>query len=247
VAGSAVNSQPSGAQKCSSSSTTDSTQNSSLESDDDDVVESEANSNYDSDYINNDEYDEDGLMDEREANNDSDSNTYFYEEYNAYENGTVEAAANDSNQSTINNNCVTNHSMAGFKKSSMNNLNSSMTGLFNRSSTQMRKKSTNSTDTTKNIAEAGLWWDEDIALNELTLSKSFDFSSQYNLNHHHRNYHLTATANNTETGNGTGGNEEEEEDDDEMRTLEAMLKSSELFSNLANKSKSNANKRFSLA
>ena len=182
---------------------------------------------------------------------DSDSNTYFYEEYNAYESGSA-VTDRPIDQDTVNPAAAA-PSSSSFKKMSTNNLNS--VHVFNRSSGNMngggggRKKAAD----TNRANEAGLWWDEDMALNELTLSatsmshnkSSFEFSSQYNLNRQ-KSYHLANASGmmNNEEDDEEEEEEEEDDDDDDMKTLEAIIKNSELFSNLASKSK---NKRFSLA
>ncbi len=225
--------------------------------DDDDLVDhnsSDENSHFeDSDFLN--------LNDNKTNQDDSDSsNTYFYEEYNAYANKPTTTTTNSSNNRLISGSAhsfatyattsIDFNSSANYKKS-FNNLNS--TSFQTRSNNNLvinnsRKKSTDSSDASYKMA--GLWWDEDIALNELTLStKSFgdDFNhSQYNLNCN--NYRLTNSCyyNKEEEDEVVVGEDEDENED--MRNLEAIIKNSELFSNLATKSKSNqSNKRFSLA
>ncbi|RNA45049.1 neutrophil cytosol factor 1 [Brachionus plicatilis] len=60
--------------------------------------------------------------------------------------------------------------------------------------------------------QANLWWDEDNALNELTTSTSFELGSQFNLNQLGSFY------------------SEQHDDVDTLRTLESILKTSDLFS-----------------
>jgi hypothetical protein len=56
------------------------------------------------------------------------------------------------------------------------------------------KKGSTSRNKKRSDKEAGLWWDEDIALNELTSSMSFDFDSQYNNQLQSPNVGMTMTA-----------------------------------------------------
>ena len=74
--------------------------------------------------------------------------------------------------------------------------------------------------------EAGLWWDEDNALNELTSSTSFDFGSQY----HMQNSMNISQPNNTNNFYCNEDNDELET----LKTLESILKNSELFRNDTN-------------
>ena len=71
-----------------------------------------------------------------------------------------------------------------------------------------KKKSSNNNDN----KEAGLWWDEDEALNELTSSISFEFGN-------HRNQTQCHDFN------------DYDEEVDELDTLETMLRNSDLFRN----------------
>ena len=65
--------------------------------------------------------------------------------------------------------------------------------------------------------EAGLWWDEDEALNELTSSMSFEFG-----NHSQPNYNIMS---NFDEANDDDGSDELET----LKTLEKILKNSDLF------------------
>jgi hypothetical protein len=62
--------------------------------------------------------------------------------------------------------------------------------------------------------EAALWWDEDEALNELTTSMSFDFLNSNN---------------NSDLNNNNNKNSNDGDDIETLKTLEKILKSSELF------------------
>ena len=64
--------------------------------------------------------------------------------------------------------------------------------------------------------EAGLWWDEDEALNELTSSMSFEFG-----NHSQPNYNIMS---HFDEANDDGSDELET-----LKTLEKILKNSDLF------------------
>lgn len=69
--------------------------------------------------------------------------------------------------------------------------------------------------------QAGLWWDEDNALNELTTSSSFEYGSHYNLNQNQFGNLFNHT---NQSGNSN-------QDLETLSTLESILKNSDLFSN----------------
>lgn len=81
------------------------------------------------------------------------------------------------------------------------------TNCFN---VKTKKKSNNNNNDNK---EAGLWWDEDEALNELTSSISFEFGN-------HRNHTQCHDL-----------NDYDDDELDELETLETMLRNSDLFRN----------------
>lgn len=91
--------------------------------------------------------------------------------------------------------------------------------------------------------EAGLWWDEDNALNELTTSISFDLSNQF-----HKQY-VTSVTTNTTTSNTSNSDvnqnvnknklEENQYELETLKSLESLIKNSELFNEITENSASN--------
>jgi hypothetical protein len=75
-----------------------------------------------------------------------------------------------------------------------------------------------------NASEAGLWWDEDNALNELTSSVSFDFGSQFHLQQQSSlNYVKPSSVNHDMMKSNTIS---------PSSNLESVLKSKNLFINI---------------
>jgi len=85
----------------------------------------------------------------------------------------------------------------------------------------LRKKSSNK--------QSSLWWDEDNALNELTTSISTEFGSQFNLNNNNSNNQKFGYKIECDEATTTTCNDEEEEDIQTLKTLDNMIKTSELF------------------
>jgi hypothetical protein len=83
--------------------------------------------------------------------------------------------------------------------------------------------------------EAGLWWDEDNALNELTSSISFDFSSMKNNKHLSSiNHQQNNKNNNNNILKNTQQHQLQQDQSFELETLkslESLFKNSDLFSN----------------
>lgn len=78
----------------------------------------------------------------------------------------------------------------------------------------------------KSNREAGLWWDEDEALNELTSSMSFDFTNHLNQNNQNDNEEEEL-----EEDNYYENDEKYDSESVTMKRLEKILQNSELFSN----------------
>ena len=103
--------------------------------------------------------------------------------------------------------------------------------LENNSSKRIKQINSNSFNFTRSKKrvnkEAGLWWDEDIALNELTSSMSFDFDNQYHLQSPIGN-------NNLIHANIFSSKTTENEEQVTLRTLESILSKDLLRNNESN-------------
>ena len=207
---------------CSNSNGTDN-ENRALDDDDDDLDD---NSNFGDD--DNDEDEEDDLDNEINFNR---SNPYI-----DYDGEDVNSTVTNSYISKISNSHLMNNNISNatsIKRIHKNTCHSatighgcggvSSNGVSSASSGRYRRR---------NNMEAGLWWDEDNALNELTTSASFDFSCSLAMSNNNSSVLGGNNENSTSSHHKLNDNLNEDEDDEELetlKTLETMLKNSDLF------------------